>query len=199
MITFPLPIVKRGKRIMSKILVKKVKPCELSTDMIFQLNFLYKTELGKFIAIADQKSNTLFVNDKVPDDDIEKMITIAGYEGKYINNPDCEIANVVDFIYEKYGFEVYDILSDFYQYRKEEREKNQAKEEVEEFYQKILAYTQDEEYAFWHMEYILYYLQRLALNDKRKTPRNLVGCDMEYTFLLGFLMGNGTIKKVVEE
>ena len=50
---------------MNKIAVKKIKPCDLSKQMIFELNLLYKTELEKFIVLYNNISETLFVNEKI--------------------------------------------------------------------------------------------------------------------------------------
>lgn len=48
------------------MVVKKITPKELSTDLIFRLNHLYHAELGEFIAITDEKEEILLVNKKVP-------------------------------------------------------------------------------------------------------------------------------------
>lgn len=180
---------------MSKILVKKVKPCDLSTTMIFMLNHLHKTELGQFVVMYDKKSSTLFVNDKTPAKDIKRFVAVAGYKGRYINSPDCEIADITDYIYQKYGFKVWGILVEAYNVRRKEREDEAARREAKELYKVIHNFdvSEDSPDIFYDRERLIYHLGRLAENEGRRTAKNMVGYSTKYAFLFGYLMGNGTI------
>lgn len=84
---------------MSRILVRRVKTCELSKLMIFKLNHLHGIELGQFVVMYDNELDILFINERISEKDAEAFVTIAGYEGKYINDPDCEIAPIISYVF----------------------------------------------------------------------------------------------------
>lgn len=180
---------------MSEILVKKVKPCDLSTHLIFMLNHLYKTELGKFTVMYDTKASVLYVNEKVPEKDIKNFLTIAEYEGKYINDPDCEIADTIEQVYKKYGYSVWSILTDIHKDRKKKEENERARQEAREIYKIIYGYEIDDTWhdVFCDKERLVYHLGVLANKDGRRTAENIVNYSTKYAFLFGYLLGNGTI------
>lgn len=182
---------------MSEILVKKVKPCDLSTTMIFRLNHLHKTELGQFVTMYDAKSSVLFVNEKTPAKDIERFVIVAGYEGKAINNPDCEIAGTTDYIYEKYGYKVWNILIEAYKDRQKKKEDEAAKKNAEELYKVIHNFEMDDDSpdVFYGKERLIYHLGNLAGKGGQRTAENMIGYSTKYAFLFGYLLGSGMIKE----
>lgn len=112
---------------MNKITVKRIKLCDLSKQMIFELNMLYKTELGNFIVLYNNRSETLFVNEKIREDDVKAFADIVEYQGRYINDPNCELSETIDHVFKKYGIDTTRILLDAYSDRKKERENESAK------------------------------------------------------------------------
>lgn len=185
---------------MNKITVKKVKANELTKEQVFLLNYKYKTELGKFVVMYDWKTETLYTNDGIEQKDIEKMLEIAEYEGEYINDPKCEVAEQVEYIYQKYGIEVYRILRDTYNHRKKEVEDKVAKKEAKRVYSFISDYIMDNNIkdVFCDMERLVYHVEVLARASGRKTTENLVDYGTKYTFLMGYLMGNGAMSEVLQ-
>ena len=182
---------------MKKIVISKVKSRDLPTLMIFMLNQRYKTELGKFIVMYSRKENVLYVNEKIPDADIEKFITISEYEGKYINDPDCKIADITEYVYQKYGFKVWSILIEVYSAKQKEKEDVTARSEAKELYEIIHRYDTDDNSPdpFYNKERLIYHLGRLAGKDGLQTTENIVSCGTKYAFLFGYLLGNGTISE----
>lgn len=124
---------------MNKIAVKKIKPCDLSKQMIFELNLLYKTELEKFIVLYNNISETLFVNEKIHEEDVKAFADIVEYQGRYINDPDCELSETMDYVFEKYGINTTRILLDAFKDRKNEKDNESAKKCAEK---NIPAHTQ---------------------------------------------------------
>ena len=89
---------------MNAISVRKVEACELTPIMIFLLQEVYHTELNEFVIMYDGKQNILYVNRKIPHMDVNKFLQVAGYEGEYINDPDCEVYEISRYISYKYGY-----------------------------------------------------------------------------------------------
>ena len=101
-----------------KIEVVRIKPCDLSKVQIFQLNYTYKTELGDFIVIGDVRQDKIYVNESVPQEDVERFLQICEYDGPYINDDTSPVAGTNDYIYEKYGWSVWNVLRDEYSKRR---------------------------------------------------------------------------------
>lgn len=182
---------------MSEILVKKVKPCDLPNALIFRLNRLYKTELGQFVTMYDTKTGVLYVNERIREKDIERFVTAAGYEGKYINSPDCEIAGTIDYICKKYGYNVCDILFKAYMGRRKKKENEAAKKNAEELYKIIHDFETDDASpdVFFDKEVLILHLGSLAEERGQRTAGNIVSYRTRYAFLFGYLLGSGIIKE----
>lgn len=178
-----------------KIEVVRVKSCDLSRGQIIRLNCTYKTELGDFIAIGDMRKDRLYINESVPEEDVARFLQICGYEGDYINDESCPIAEIIDFVYGKYGFLVLSVLEDMYSTKKEQREKAKAKAAAAQYLKQIDKFrsTEDSDICFYDTEYVVYELSRLANETGRKTIHNCVGIGTECVFYLGYLMGKGII------
>ncbi|RHR24761.1 hypothetical protein DWX43_19155 [Clostridium sp. AF19-22AC] len=180
-----------------KIEVVRVKPCDLTRGQVIRLNCTYKTELGDFIAIGSMAQDRLYVNEDVPEEDVQKFLQICSYDGDYINDDSCPIADVNDYVYGKYGCPAWSTLVDIYSKRKEQQGKAKAKVVADEYFKKIDKYRYDDEAdaIFGDLEYVVSEIAQAANKTGRKTFRNLVGIDKEYVFYLGYLMGKGIINK----
>lgn len=191
-----------GVKRMSKITVKKIKPCDLSKQMIFELNMLYKTELGNFIVLYNNHSETLFVNEKIREEDVKAFADIVEYQGRYINDPNCELSETIDHVFKKYGIDTTRILLDAYSDRKKERENESAKKCAEKIYRLIRSLQSNDDIPdyFHGKEKLIYHVGKLASKDGIRTEENLVGCGTKYSFLIGYFLGIGLIKeKMLEE
>lgn len=186
---------------MSRILVRRVKTCELSKMMIFKLNHLYGIELGQFVVMYDNELDILFINERISEKDAEAFVTIAGYEGKYINDPDCEIAPIISHVFEGYGYKVWNILFRAYTSRKDKKDDELAKKYAEKIYRIIQKFEADDNMpdVFTEKERLIYRVGELARNEGRRTAKNLVDRSTEYSFLLGYFCGNGLINEKMFE
>ena len=78
------------------MIVKRVSPKELTSDIIFRLNHLYHAELGKFVAMADRKEETLLVNRKVPQKDIDGFLEVIMFPGYAVNDDETPTGRFLD-------------------------------------------------------------------------------------------------------
>lgn len=178
-----------------KIEVVRIKPCDPSQGQVFRLNYRYKTELGEFTVLGSVTSNKLYVNESVPEKDIERFLQICEYDGPYINDDTSPVAETNDYIYEKYGWPVWRVLQDEYSRRREKREKIKAKSAAVQYFKIIEEYrrAEDSDISFYDMEYVADALSTMATKSGGKTVHNFVGLGTEYVFWLGYLMGKGII------
>lgn len=180
---------------MNAISVRKVEACELTHIMIFLLQEVYHTELNEFVIMYDGKQNILYVNRKIPHMDVNKFLQVAGYEGEYINDPDCEVYEISRYISYKYGYSTLKILKDFYNDKRRKRESEKAQGQVAGLYQAIRNYELDDNIpdAFHGREFLIYHLMSLAREQKKKTVEHMVGYDIKMVFLYGYFLGMGVI------
>ena len=180
---------------MNAISVRKVEACELTPIMIFLLQEVYHTELNEFVIMYDGKQNILYVNRKIPHMDVNKFLQVAGYEGEYINDPDCEVYEISRYISYKYGYGTLKILKDFYNDKRRKRESEKAQGQVAGLYQAIRNYELDDNIpdAFHGREFLIYHLMSLAREQKKKTVEHMVGYDIKMVFLYGYFLGMGVI------
>lgn len=181
------------------IAVKRVKPYKLSGIQIMRLNHIHHTELQDFIVIYEPKEDTLYVNDRIPEEDIRYFTRLAGYEGSYLTDDEGEYFQEVDYIFEHYG-KAAGILIDCYRHRREKAEHERAKSIARDIYTKINEwYLDDEQDHIKCSDYLLLELGQIAReNSVRKSSiHNAVGIDKEYIFTLGYLLGAGVITKDV--
>lgn len=179
---------------MRKVVIKKVKVHELPASMAFKWSYLYKIKLEQFTAIYDVRTGVLFVEEKVPEKDIRKFITMVEYEGKYINDPDCEIADTVEYIYKKYGYKTWGVLFEAYKGRYAEKEDKTAEQDAEKLYKILHDFDSDND-IFGNKERLVYHLGKMAMEEGLRTPENLVGYSTKYAFLFGYLLGSGVIEE----
>ena len=184
-----------------KIEVVRVKPCDLSKGQVFRLNYQYKTELGNFVVLDGEKANKLYVNESVPEEDIQKFQQMCRYDGDCINDDDCPIANVCDYVYEKYGYEVWSALIEVHRKRRDQRKKEKARMAADGYLERIKDYRMqdDIEINFCNIEYLLYELSMRGIESESRTVHNLVGKGTEYVFWFGLMLGKGIINEGSEE
>ena len=66
--------------------IKRLTPKELPQDIIFQMNYLFKTTLDEFVIMVDNRKEIVYVNDSVPQSDVDDFMKYITYTGKYVND-----------------------------------------------------------------------------------------------------------------
>ena len=188
-----------------EVTLNLIKPEQLPKLQIFLLNSMHKTELGNFVVMYDGKSEILYINKIVPPEDINKFVEIVTYSGKYLNSDNEEL---MDYVYEKYKWEAYNILVEAWRTRNKKRKDMLAKQFAEEICRAITKMIEDDRgnddsdarsfhSLFMDNERLLYQIYRIGSkmgNEKKwKTPDNLMDIGREYTFIYAYLLGKGEI------
>ncbi|MEQ2697933.1 hypothetical protein AAAV70_07370 [Hungatella hathewayi] len=188
---------------LKEIEVKKIAPAQLPRLLWYLLKHKYHTEQWDFVVAFDEREQIMYVDQKVPDEDIQKFVKAASYPECNINDPDCPIAETVDYIYETYGWNVWSIILDNYRSRYEKMETAKAQERATE----LLPLIRREIDAAIDGDVHDPFDGRVAscLSDAgRKADRDrnmsgyVTGTDTKYVFYLGYLMGSGKIKEEAE-
>lgn len=183
--------------------VKKIAPAQLPDLLWYLLKHKYHTEQWDFVAAFDEKEQIMYVDQKIPDEDIQKFVKAASYPACNVNDPDCPIAEIVEYIYETYGWNVWSIILSNHTRRYEKMEMERAQERAEV----LLPLIRGEIDAVIDGDVLDPFDGRLAscLSDAgRKADRDrnmsgyVTGTDTKYVFYLGYLMGTGKIKEEAE-
>lgn len=185
--------------------VKLINPIELPKIQIFQLNYMYKTELSNFVVMYDGKTETLYINKTIPADDVDKFVEIVTYPGDYLNSDKEEL---MDYVYEKYKWEPYNILVEAWKTRNTKRKDMLAQNMAEEICRAITKMIEDDREnddlgfksfprLFDENERLLYQIScmggKIGNQKKWKTPNNLMAIGQEYIFIYAYLLGKGEI------
>ena len=181
---------------MSELQIKKIKSSELSKTEVFLLNFYYRTAPSDFVVLYVKKRNMLLINARVPDNDVEKFIRFAEYDRGDIDIEGCGMGKELNYIHQKYGFGVWSALFDCYKNKRDKFHDMQAKTRAEEIYEQLLPWMMNEEMDHLSDERLLLHLKRLANREgshKTRSDGNKI------IFLLGYLMGQGIIKREERE
>lgn len=185
--------------------VKLINPIELPKLQIFQLNYMYKTELSNFVVMYDGKTETLYINKIIPMEDIDKFVEIVTYPGDYLNSDKEEL---MDYVYTKYKWEPYNILVEAWKTRNTKRKDMLAQNMAEEICRAITKMIEDDwknddpeikslHSLFSENERLLYQIfcrgSKVGSQKKWKTKDNLMDIGREYTFIYAYLLGKGEI------
>lgn len=179
------------------MIVKKIAPKELPQDIIFQMNYLFKTTLDEFVIMVNNKKEIVYVNISVPQSDIDDFIKYITYTGEYVNDDKYGLGKMVDRIYDKYGWEVYHVLIDAYEYRKNKEREQQAKKTAQSILPLIKKELKKKRPAVKYDERLLYEIWSAGYKLKEKTPENITNFGSVYLFYLGYLMGARKLKEGV--
>lgn len=178
--------------------VKKIAPAQLPKLLWFVLKHKYHTEQWDFVVAFDGRNQIMYVDKKIPNDDVQKFVKAASWPEGNINDPDSTIAETVDYIYETYGWNVWSIILDNHRQRYEKIETEKAQKRAAE----LIPLIRGEIDAVIDGTAPDPFDDRLVscLSDagrKEDRERDMSGCvtgtDMKYVFYLGYLMGQGKI------
>lgn len=176
------------------MVVKRIVPKELSTDLIVRLNRLYKIELWKFVAITDQKNEILYVNHSIPQKDIEGFLEVITFPDYVIADYESKTGVFLEYVYKKYGFSTYRILIDSHLRSMEQQEKARAKEIAKAIIPLIKKEVDSENPIVKYDEYLAYEIWKYGYDLNRSTPEKTSNYGNVYEFYFGYLMGAGILK-----
>lgn len=179
--------------------VKRITMGELPTLLFYQLIHNYHVEQWDFVVMFDENEQVLYIEKSVPNEIVSIFKDIATWPEPGINDPDCPIADVVDYVYERYGWKTWSILQGAYASRQQIMENERAQARAEE----ILPLIRGEIDAVIDGDLPDIFDERLvaSVSDAgREADRgrdmhwHAVGSGTKYVFYLGYLMGSGKIK-----
>lgn len=177
---------------MSDIEVIRIEPLELPADIVWQISRKQHIALKDFYVYVQKTKDKMYVNKSVPKKDIKKMIEVMTFPGRYFDD-NSEIGQLMGYIYKKYGYAAYESLTDYHQYKKHERDKQRAKDQLQEVLPLIEEITMSEHPAIHYNECLIYEVLKKGRDCKMKTARNMIGYDEIYIFYLGCLVGMGKV------
>lgn len=173
--------------------IKRVKPKELPQDIIFQMNYLFKTTLDEFVIMVNNKKEIVYINNSVPQSDVDDFVKYITFEGDYVNDYKAGLGKMIDRVYEKYGGNVCSILGDAYNFRRNKRRERQAKEAAKVILPLIRKEVKKKRSAVRYDERLMYEIWSAGYGLKEKTPENITNFGSVYVFYLGYLMGAGKL------
>ena len=174
--------------------IKRISPEELSKDLIFRLNYVYHTRLNAFIAMTDRAEETLFVHRKVPQQDIDGFLEVIMFPDYCVIDPEGPTGRFLEYVYEKYGFHVYNVLVDSHKWYMEQEEKKQAEERAKAILPLIEKEVNSKKPVVEPDERVMYEIWKAGYQLDRKTPENLTNYGSVYEFYYGYLLGAGLLE-----
>lgn len=179
--------------------VKRVKPKDLPQNIIFQMNYLFKTTLDEFVIMVNNKQEIVYVNESIPQSDVDDFMKYITFEGRYVNDYKAGLGKMLDAIYNKYGSNVYSILLDAYDYRKKKEKEQQTKEAAKVILPLIRKEVKKKRPAVRYDEKLISEIWSAGYGLKEKTPENITNFGSVYVFYLGYLMGAGKLDSGMDE
>ena len=176
---------------MNEIEVIRVKPLELPADIVWQISGLHHITLKDFYVYVQEVKGKMYVNKSVPEKDIEKMIEIATFPGRYILDDETEMGQFMEYVYETYGYPAYSTICNCHEYRMKQQDEQRAKEKVQSAIPSIEKMIE----AGMIDEYMIYAAYKAGREKKGKTSKNICGFDDVYTYCLGYPVGSGALKE----
>ena len=169
--------------------VKRIKPAELPANLIFQLNYLYHTELGRFVVMVDDKKEVIYVNTSVPEEDAAGFLECVTFPCYWLSDDEAGKGQFLDYVCDRYGYETYRVLVDSHR-----EEKRRAQEAAGKIIPLIEKEIESDMPVVEYDEYLAHEVWKHWFGLKRKTPGNMAGYGSVYVFYFGYLMGAGMLK-----
>lgn len=183
--------------------IKRINLGELPTMLFCKLAYKYHVEQWDFVVMFDDKEQIMYVNREVSDGSVQKFLKIASWPKPGINDPDCPIADIADYVYKTYGWKTWNILIDAYASRQQMMKNERTQARLRE----ILPLIRGEMDSVIDGDIPDPFDERLVacVSDAGREAdrgRNMhwhaVGSGTKYVFYLGYLMGLGKIKEETE-
>lgn len=147
--------------------------------------------------ITDRTDEILYVNQTVPQKDIEGFLEVIEHPEYAVNDHDARTSKFLDHVYNEYGLHTYFALMDAHSRRMGQREKTKAEEVAKAVLPVIEKEVNSETPIAEINERLIYEIWLAGNNLGRKTPKNIVGYGTVYGFYFGYLMGSGMLKEVM--
>lgn len=175
---------------MNNITFKRIKQTELPYNLIFQLQSQYETERSDFVVCMERRKRILYLNDSVPEKDIQGFVECINYPDYYVND-DAGMGKFLEHVFNTYGREVYRIVLDLHDWWRCEKRKEASKTKIRKLQPKIEELRLNKEID----ETLLLAAHECGNAIKGKTAENLISHGDEYIFYLGYLTGNGVFRE----
>lgn len=176
------------------MIVKKVLPQELTRNLVFRLNYLHHVKLEEFVVMADWAGETLYVNRKVPQKDIDGFLEVIMFPDYCVIDPEGPTGQFLEYVYKKYGFHVYNVLVDSHKWYMEQKESQQAEERARAIVALIEKEVNSENPIVAYDERLMHEIWKIGYRLDRKTPQKLTNYGSVYEFYYGYLLGAGLLK-----
>lgn len=173
--------------------VIRIDPLDLPADIVWQISGLHHITPRDFNVYIQETKEKMYVNKAVPEKDIEKMIEISTFPGRYILDDDTEQGEFMNYVFETYGMAAVNTICSYHDYRMKQRDEQRAKEQLQEVLPLIEEIESSDHPAIHYNEYIIYEVAKMGGKCKTKTAKNIVSYDDIYVFYLGYLVGIGKI------
>lgn len=174
--------------------VKRIKPAELPANLIFQLNYLYHTELGKFVVAVDDKKEVIYVDTSVPEEDAAGFLECVTFPCYWLSDDEAGKGQFLDYVCGRYGYETCRILTDSHIQHLVKEETRRAQEAAKEIIPLIEKELESDMPVVEYDEYLAYEVWKHGFDLKRKTTENKTDYGTVYEFYFGYLMGAGMLK-----
>ncbi|MDE5892461.1 MAG: hypothetical protein K2H45_06040 [Acetatifactor sp.] len=144
--------------------------------------------------MTDRKEETLFVNKKVPQEDIDGFLEVIAFPDYWVADDEAPTGQFLDYVYHKYGFHTYKALLDAHTWQMEQKEKKHAEETAKRIIPLIEKEVNSENPIVKYDERLMHEIWNAGFNKGGKTPKNSTNYENVYVFYLGYLMGAGMLK-----
>lgn len=171
--------------------VIRIDPLDLPADIVWQISGLHHITPRDFNVYIQETKEKMYVNKAVPEKDIEKMIEIATFPGRYILDDDTEMGKFMDYVYETYGYPAYETIHNYHQWKMKQQEEHRAKEKVQSAIPSIEKMIE----AGMIDEYMIHEAYKAGNDRKGKTSKNICSFYTVYPYCLGYLVGSGALKE----
>lgn len=172
-----------------EFMVVRIEPEDLPQDRAFILSRGYNMDLSDFVVSIDLNSKTIWVNQSVPENDIAKFIETVNFPFYYVGDRDMGMGEFLEYVYDRYGYGTYHALIKAHS----ERRKRERAAIAKECITKLIPLFHKKAEEIDIDEALLYAAHSAGYAIDSKTPENLISYGDEFVFLLGYLMGNGTV------
>lgn len=176
---------------MSELEVIRVEPLDLPADIVWQISGLHHITPKEFNVYISK--GEMYVNKSVPEKDIEKMVEIATFPGRYIFDDDTEMGQFMNYVFDAYGMAAVNTICNYHDWKMEQQDEQRAKERLQEVLLMIEKIEESDHPAIHYNEHLIYEVSKMGRKSKRKTAKNIVSYDDIYVFYLGYLVGIGKV------
>ncbi len=175
----------------SEITVIRIEPLDLPADIVWQISGLHHITPKDFYVYVLETKNKMYVNKAVPEKDIEKMIEVMTFPGRYILEDDTKTGQFMKYVYDTYGFAAYDTICNYHEWRMKQQDERRAKEKV----QSVIPSIEKMIKAGMIDEYMIYEAYKAGNDRKEHTSKNICNFSTVYSYCLGYLIGAGALKE----